>query len=237
MRELNYILATSLSESAREMAEVIIASRVNNSLALDCFNICDGLDEKSIVETRIVPGSTGFVFGIDALKKFCHSLKVQVSEMHVEGVCTFCNIIGNQDAHSHTNSDCPWSKKTCNKCFQTGHNRKHCQNAALKIPQGFCVMCLMPVHTVYEIHSGRYGMDCTSELRDCFKPIVTLLFYSQSLQIMQVASKMLWSPSNPKPSTFTEYWQWLWLETEDHIYGILKVLNAIVMSVTGQSLP
>ena len=240
--QLNFIVRNSGSDSAREMAQVIIDSRTKRSLALDCCNVCDGLDKISIGEACIGAkptlgaGSTGFVFQIEELRRFCHSLQLQVCELHVDGACTFCNIVGNQDPYSHTNSLCPWIKKTCNKCFQTGHNRNHCENEARKLPHGFCVMCLMPVNSVYGLHSGRYGMECTSELRDCLKPIVTLLFYSQNLQIMLDAANMLWTPSNPKPQTFSEYWNWLWLETEDHIYGILKVLNAVVRAVNCQKL-
>lgn len=235
--QLQYIANHNSSKSAKEMAQVIIDSRSTNSLALNCFNICDGIDRMRIGEAGSMPGSIDVAFQIDALKRFCQSLRLQVSELHVEGGCTFCNIIGNQDARSHSNSDCPWSKKTCNKCFQTGHNRAHCQNEACKIPHGFCVMCLMPVNAVYDLHSGRYGRDCKGELRDCLKPIVTLLFYSNSIPIIRKASEMLWSPSNPRPQTFNEYWEWLWVETDDHLYGILQVLNAVVQAVNCQSSP
>ena len=101
-------------------------------------------------------------------------------------------------------------------------------NDACRIPAGFCVMCLLPVDSVYGIHSGRYGRECANELRDCLKPIVSLLYHSQTLRVMVNAARMMWSPTNPKPLTFMEYWNWLWLESDDHIYGILKVLHAVL---------
>ena len=221
--QLNSIICSDKDVRAKEMAQVIITSRASASLAADCFKLCDGIGQ-----TSAVSDTTDSVFQYDVFKQYCQSLCVQITEIAQDGCCTFCLIIGNREPHSHITANCPWNKKTCSKCFQTGHNRSHCMNDACRIPAGFCVMCLLPVDSVYGIHSGRYGRECANELRDCLKPIVSLLYHSQTLRVMVNAARMMWSPTNPKPLTFMEYWNWLWLESDDHIYGILKVLHAVL---------
>jgi len=230
-KRLQYITG-NFKESAKEMAGLILSSRATNSLAAACFDVCDGVDAAA----SSVAVSVGTVaFNLPEFRRFCQSLLVRVDEFQAAGACTFCSIIGNRLVSSHINSDCPWNKNICNKCFQPGHNRSHCRNKACIVPDGFCVMCLMPVHEVYSTHSGRYGTECTSPLRDCFKPIVCLLYHNASLKVTFDAAKILWPPSNPKPATFKAYWDWLWHDSGDRIYGILKTLDAVMQSASAGS--
>lgn len=221
---LEAIIQGNGNEFAVEIARLILSRRGPGELQGSITDIMDG----TILSGITVARTSSSQFRYDVFRQFCQSLVSLVSQMHVEGSCLFCSIMGNK-ASRHDNTNCPWSKKTCNKCFTPGHNRSHCHSQACKIPAGFCVMCLMPVHAVYGIHSGRYGTECSGELRDCMKPIVTLLFYSSDYFLpLNKASNIIWSSATPKPDTFEEYWRWLWNEDDGHIYGILQVLNAVV---------
>lgn len=222
---LRQIIHSTYPDPAKEMAELIISSRATDSLAAACFNLCDGVDAAGSVAVSIC--DSGVAFNFQEFKQFCQSLNVWITELSTDGTCTFCSIVGNQDPHSHNSSCCPWSKNICNKCFQPGHNRTYCTKEACKIAVGFCVMCLLPVDGVYELHSGRYGQDCKHEMCDCLKPIVSLIYHNTSLKIVVDAARILWPPSRPRPSTFGQYWDWLWLDSGDHIYGILRVLDAV----------
>lgn len=90
-------------------------------------------------------------------------------------------------------------------------------------------MCLMPVDPVYGVHSGRYGIECTNDMRDCLKPLLTLLFSSRLYPILNQAADRLWSEQG-RHAFFSEFWAWLWVHNGDHVYGILKVLGAILDS-------
>ena len=37
---------------------------------------------------------------------------------------------------------------------------------------------------MYGVHSGRYGSECTNDMRDCLKPLLTLLFSSRLYPIL-----------------------------------------------------
>lgn len=175
---------------------------------------------------------SGYEFRFDMFQQFCQSLVSQLSVMQNGASCLYCDIMGNKKTADHSSVDCPWTKKTCNKCYTPGHNRSNCAFKACVVPKGFCVMCLLPVHAVYGMHSGRYGMECSSELRDCIKPLITLLYYrADSNMTLHKTAQILWHPQHPKPSSFQEYWQWLWQEGGDHVYGILKFIHALIQSV------
>jgi hypothetical protein len=230
-RDLAFIVENNRNSFAIEMASLILAHRSAGTLASAIFDVIDGNTESH----NVVPRATHSEFRFDMFQRLCQSLVAQVAVMHEESSCLYCYILGNK-GYAHANVDCPWSKKTCNKCFTPGHNRTHCRTEACIVPQGFCVMCLMPVHSVYGIHSSRYGKECSGELRDCMKPLVTLLYHSSgSHVILHAVSQFLWSPKCPKPPTFTQYWAWLWHESGDHVFGILKLLHALVQCVTNRN--
>jgi hypothetical protein len=224
---LETIIKSNKNEFAVEIARLILCKRGPRELQDSITDIMDGVNGST--PSGITVARTGSpTFRFDVFRQFCHSLVSKISQMNVEASCLFCSIMGNK-ATGHVNSNCPWSKNTCNKCFTPGHNRSHCHAEACKIPAGFCVMCLMPVHAVYGIHSCRYGRECSGELRDCMKPLVTLLFYSSEYLLpLKEASSILWSSTRPKPETFEEYWCWLWKEDNDRVYGILQVLNVVI---------
>jgi hypothetical protein len=94
------------------------------------------------------------------------------------------------------------------------------------VPSGFCVMCLMPVHEVYEMHTGRYGRECTNDLKDCIKPLLITLYYSRRHVPIEKVAALLW-PSG-RPDSFMEFWAFLWSHDGDQVYGILKVLAAFM---------
>ena len=95
-------------------------------------------------------------------------------------------------------------------------------------------MCLMPVHDVYGVHPGRFGMECQNDMKDCLKPLLITLFYSRRNENIEKAAAILWpdhSVNGGRPATFKEFWDWLWIDNGDHVYGILKVLAALIKGV------
>jgi hypothetical protein len=232
--DLRAIILKRFSAHACEMAELVLENRTAGSLQDAIYKVMDAPIEAK--EGEGAGEDAPATFRYDVFQHFCVQLQRQVAELQDGGSCSFCKIMDRPEATQHVNRDCPACKRICGGCFELGHNRQSCKSNHRRIAGGFCVMCLMPVQSVYGIHSSRYGKECSGELRDCMKPLVTLLYHSSgSHVILHAVSQFLWSPKCPKPPTFTQYWAWLWHESGDHVFGILKLLHALVQCVTNRN--
>ena len=232
--DLEAIMHNPHNACACEMAQIILNNREAASLQDAIYEVMDTAAAGAPIDMG-KPEPSMAQFRFDIFQQFCFGLQRAVSELQKDGTCSFCRILGNS-AQGHVNKDCPACKLLCNRCFRPGHNRQGCSMEACKIPSGFCVMCLMPVDAVYGVHSGRYGKECHNEMRDCLKPLVTLLFWSKQHAVINEVAHMLWSETlSSKPATFHEYWEWLWSDSNDRVYGILKVLNAVIQCMYRRS--
>jgi hypothetical protein len=212
------------------MAEIVLDNRTAGSLQEAIYNVMDAPMEAR--EGEGTGDDAPATFRYDVFQHFCVQLQRQVAELHDDSSCSFCKIMDSLEATRHVNKDCPSCKQICNGCYELGHNRQSCKNNHRRLPRGFCVMCLMPVDSVYGVHTGRYGLECTNGMKDCLKPVVALLFWAPRNAVVIKVSQLIWPEgSYSKPATFGEYWDWLWTDSKDHVYGILKVLNAVIQCV------
>jgi hypothetical protein len=227
---------------ATEMANVILEHRTSPALKSALSQLLDKSIQsgsKSFNAAGAEIGSHFASFRFDVFARYCQSLHLQIAEFTKADTCTYCSILCN--ANNHTKSDCRAAKGLCNKCYYPGHNRcklghklnpglhssnlvfrNYCKAEACLVPSGFCVMCLMPVHEVYELHTGRYGMQCTNDLKDCIKPLLITLYYSRRHVSIEKVAALLWPRG--RPDSFMAFWTFLWSHDGDQVYGILKVL-------------
>jgi hypothetical protein len=240
---------------ASEMASVLLRNRTSRLLKSALSELLDHNSTPEAASPTTAPAVPAVPvrapacpsFRFDVFVRYCQSLHMRIAEFARTDACSYCAIVGK--VTDHANSNCPVAKGLCNKCYYPGHNRyqftctmrfcdsevydqscrlsrNYCNGEAWKVPAGFCIMCLMPVHEVYELHSGRYGMECKNELKDCIKPLLITLYYSRCHILIEQLAAMLW-PSG-RPVSFRAYWTFLWSHDGDHVYGILKVLAAFM---------
>ena len=72
-------------------------------------------------------------------------------------------------------------------------------------------------------------MSCSNDMKDCMKPLLLSLFYGRQ-KVMKNAASMIWT-GNSRPTTFSQFWAWLWAHNGDHIYGVLVALDALLKCV------